>query len=382
MKRILFISDMFPHDRNAIDGVFVQQQVAEIAKLYEVKVIATHFPATKRVWTVRQDGFDVVHIDYPQCKICFPLTSIYYYLYVVPQIKRIICEWNPDIIHVHDCRHLPELWTMKWYLDTLKIPKYLTVHNIKTLAILQKRVLRSLYQMTMSKAYRDWTHIFTVNAMLKDILKPYSSPVTVTGNAILPRSVVPRGEVIRFQKVFSDSSFKILAVGNLVQTKAFDLLIQAVGILYSQGRDVSLLIVGNGSQREQLQSLIVSLKLSDRVILQAAIANPIVRNIYQYFDAFVLPSYSETFGIVYLEAMDAGVPIVGVKGQGIDGVVVHNENGLLVEPRNLEDLCQKIAYIMDNPAHVEQMVEKANVTVKDYMMPQMISFLSSFYSSN
>ncbi|PKN78379.1 MAG: hypothetical protein CVU48_08475 [Candidatus Cloacimonetes bacterium HGW-Cloacimonetes-1] len=382
MKKILFISDMFPHERNTIDGIFVQHQVAEIAKLYEVRVIATHFPAAKKIMTIRQDGLEVLHIDYPQSNICFPLTSIYYYFYVLPQIKKAIREWNPDIIHVHDCRHLPELWTMKWYLDKLLIPKYLTVHNIKTLASQQKLVLRPLYIMTMSKAYRNWTHIFTVNGFLKDILNSYASSVTVIGNAILTRSIVPESEVMQFQNVLPTSSFKIIAVGNLVETKGYDLLIQAIGRLYGQGHDISLIIVGNGPQRAKLQALVVALQLSGRVILQAALPNPIVRNIYQYFDAFVLPSYAETFGIVYLEAMDAGIPVIGVKGQGIDGVIVHEINGLLVGPRSLEDLCHKIAYLMDNPADVAPMVSKANVTVKDYMMPRMIERLAAFYNSN
>ena len=63
---------------------------------------------------------------------------------------------------------------------------------------------------------------------------------------------------------------------------------------------------------------------------------------------FSLPSWQEGFGIVYIEAMNNGVPVIGVKGQGIEDVIIDKENGFLVEPHSVQDLVKTIEYILNN----------------------------------
>ena len=90
--------------------------------------------------------------------------------------------------------------------------------------------------------------------------------------------------------------------------------------LLQKGLNIQLIIVGEGKDRKRLEELIKNLDLSERVILAGAIENRILRNIYTFFNLFVLASYSETFGIVFLEAMYAGLPVIGIKGEGIYGL--------------------------------------------------------------
>ena len=63
-------------------------------------------------------------------------------------------------------------------------------------------------------------------------------------------------------------------------------------------------------------------------------------------DIFVLPSWDEAFGVVYLEAMSFQKPVIGTIGQGISDIIIDGENGFLVPPRNIAELQKKIEYLI------------------------------------
>ena len=108
--------------------------------------------------------------------------------------------------------------------------------------------------------------------------------------------------------------------------------------------------------------------------------NEIVRNLYNLFDAFVLASYSETFGVVYIEAMYAGLPVIGIRGQGIDGVVKDGENGFLATPRDVEDLVEKIEYIINNRESVKAIAARGQSLIRNkYRIEQLIKKITDVY---
>jgi len=105
-----------------------------------------------------------------------------------------------------------------------------------------------------------------------------------------------------------------------------------------------------------------------------------LRNMYPLFDAFILPSYSETFGIVYLEAMAAGIVTVGVRGQGIDGVIKHGDNGLLVEPKSIKSIEQQIRWIINHPMEAKSIALAGKIMVdRDFRMEQLCDRIRSVY---
>jgi glycosyltransferase involved in cell wall biosynthesis len=80
---------------------------------------------------------------------------------------------------------------------------------------------------------------------------------------------------------------------------------------------------------------------------------------------FVLPSRYEGLGCVYLEAMASGVPAVGCRGQGIEEVIRHRENGWLIEPGNLDDLVAAIRTLLADPHERERLGAAARRTILD-----------------
>ncbi len=78
---------------------------------------------------------------------------------------------------------------------------------------------------------------------------------------------------------------------------------------------------------------------------------------------FSLPSWQEGFGVVYVEAMLQGKPVIGVKGEGIEDVIIHNENGFLIKPKDVEDIVKIIDLLMENQNIINFIGENAKKTV-------------------
>lgn len=382
-KKLLIITDMFPRPESPTDGVFVMHQVQALAAHYQVRVFASWFPAKAKVQVRQQPEYDVIQVYYPQSRIFSPLTSYYYYKYALPKLKEVLDSFDPDIIHVHDCRHIPELLCMQDLLAKHPARKILTVHNIKTLPENTERPwLKSIYRNTLPKAYRVWDKVLFVNQRLLERMREIvpSHKSLYIGNAIIPVPECTEDSLSHIKQKIKSKNFNILSVGNLVNTKGFDILIQAFAQLRSRYPDMSLTIIGSGNQHKKLINQIVSLGLEEQINMIPAQPNEIVRNCYKCFDLFALPSYSETFGIVYLEAMEAGLPVIGVRGQGIDGVVRDGVNGLLCEPRNVSDLVSKIRWVINNREAATKLACAGQMHVREhFMMDKHISKLVDIY---
>lgn len=383
MKRVLIITDLFPDKFSPSSEVFVQQQVQELAKSYEVRVIATRF---KHSYCVEQEDhltYKVTYIYMPVIKYVY-LSLIYSYRkFALPVINEVIKDWQPDIIHVHDYRHVPELFLLHKCLDQYQIPRYLTAHNIRTHPVMARTVaFKWFYRLCLKKSYSGWKHIFTVNDRIRNII---SGDVQVTGiqnigNAIGPVSEIESGDLDKYKSMLDEKSYKIISVGNLKKEKGFDILIEAVSKIIKKKYDIQLFIVGKGAEKVRLLNAIKKLGLERNITLTGDLKNAVLRNLYALFDAFVLASYSETFGVVYIEAMYAGLPVIGIRGQGIDGVVKDFENGFLAKPRDVEDLAAKIEYIICNRESVKAIAARGQSLIKnEYRIDQLIKKITDVY---
>lgn len=141
--------------------------------------------------------------------------------------------------------------------------------------------------------------------------------------------------------------FLLGAAGRLSEEKGFDLLIQAVGSIVDDGRDVGLLIAGEGHLEQRLKDQIDALGLTDRVRLVGFLSDP--RELYQAIDMFVLSSLREGLPNVVLEAMATGVPILTTRVAGIPAVMTHEVDGFIVSPNSTEELEAGLRTCLDRP---------------------------------
>jgi len=146
-------------------------------------------------------------------------------------------------------------------------------------------------------------------------------------------------------------------MGRLSEEKRFDLLIDAVAQLRSQGMDVHLWIAGEGPEREKLAAKIAAHSLGDTVRLLGMVTDP--RVWLQAIDLFVLSSKREGLPNVVLEAMAMETPVVATSIAGVPGLLNDGDLGVLVEPDSCPALVDGIQRQLGDRLTRERMVAAA-----------------------
>lgn len=142
--------------------------------------------------------------------------------------------------------------------------------------------------------------------------------------------------------------FVFLWAGRLEHVKGLDLLLEAVSSLRVR-TDMEFLVrlAGKGSLRDELEKQAASRGLSERITFLGRISRMEMLKEMQGASCFVLPSRYEAFGVVLIEAMATGLPVIATRSGGPD-FIVNTENGLLIEPENSQELTRAMQMMMEN----------------------------------
>lgn len=140
--------------------------------------------------------------------------------------------------------------------------------------------------------------------------------------------------------------FKLVSVFNLnlYKLKGLPNLLKAL----AETQSVTLDIYGTGNSKQQIRQLIEKYRLSNRVTLKGFVDNTQITKTLSHYNAFIMPTTSETFGMVYIEALSAGIPIIYSKEQGIDGYFDDADIGLAVDPTSVNSVHQAILQTIEN----------------------------------
>jgi glycosyltransferase involved in cell wall biosynthesis len=158
----------------------------------------------------------------------------------------------------------------------------------------------------------------------------------------------------------------VLAMGRVVEKKGFDLLIDAFGQVASQVTDVGLVIGGEGAARPALMAQAETAGLSDRVLFPGRLGRGQVAWATREAAVFVLPSRVEPFGIVVLEAMSAGAPVVVSSRGGAREIVRDGIDGLVADPFDTDALAGALTRVLAEPALGMRLVASAKARVKEF----------------
>ena len=173
-------------------------------------------------------------------------------------------------------------------------------------------------------------------------------------------------------------SFLIGAVGRLSTEKGFDRLIMAVDQMRSAGLDVSLIIAGDGPQRDRLQQLIDDLGQETCIRLLGYQADPAM--VYEAIDVFALSSLREGLANVLLEAMAMSVPIVATRVAGTPRLIAHEHNGLLVTPGSIDELMLALTRLLHNSSLCHELAAAGRATVEaDYRFDVRMGKIANIY---
>lgn len=145
-----------------------------------------------------------------------------------------------------------------------------------------------------------------------------------------------------------DGILRIAFVGKLVPNKNVKSVVTALNHLKEQ-IDFKLTIIGDGEEFEEISSMVRSYDLNGKVLMTGAISRDEVFQLLRENDVFILTSFKETLGLVYLEAMAAGNLIIGSRDRGVHGIAKDHQEGIFVDPKSIEEIKKAIVeyYNMD-----------------------------------
>jgi glycosyltransferase involved in cell wall biosynthesis len=195
----------------------------------------------------------------------------------------------------------------------------------------------------------DFVHVIS-NAMEKELKEAGVRKVAVIPNGVDPRIFKPLNkEEMRQELGYPKDERIVVCIARLVPVKGVEYLIRAIKLL----KGVKLIIIGEGSERDRLE------KIGKKEI---EFLGFVARNKIPYYlniaDVFVLPSLHEGFGIVLIEAMACGIPVVGSRVDGIVDIIEDGKNGFLVPPRDPKSLASAIERLLKDEDLRERLGEE------------------------
>jgi glycosyltransferase involved in cell wall biosynthesis len=274
---------------------------------------------------------------------------------------RLARAMRPSVIHAH--WFIPQGMVAVLVGRILKIPVVITSHG-GDLYGLRGRLWNALRRALAARCK-------VVTVVSRDMAVNLPDVMSQSGE---PPKVMPMGvDTQRFaveSEHHEDSDQTVLFVGRLAKKKGVEYLIRAFPDVLAHHPDTCLVVVGDGPCRGELEALSSQLGLEGRVRFAGAQPPAELPRFYRRSRVFVAPSVvtrsgdTESFGLVFVEAMAAGCPVVGTSVGGIADVVVHGRTGLVVEPESPSALAVAINQLLDSPTEAQRMAAVARRWVR------------------
>lgn len=197
--------------------------------------------------------------------------------------------------------------------------------------------------------------IFISPAYQKFVIDKYV-PIKYKSEILKNVIVIPNGidqfwlDQTLYEKKIDKYKPKLIFVGRIDKNKNLKSLIKAVYLLRKKGIETSLDVVGDGPLRKSLERSCINDK---NIVFHGPIYDKDkIKKLYSNSDILVVPSFTETFGLVYLEAMSCGLPVIYTKKQGFDGFFPDGKVGYAINSYNFKEIPQSVELIMQNYARI------------------------------
>jgi glycosyltransferase involved in cell wall biosynthesis len=359
-------------------GIFVHQQVIALqGKGIKIRVIAPVPLAPSPLRYINnfrlygkipehdiRDGIEIYHPRYillPRKKL-FAFSGISYYHGIRRLVSEIHESFSFDLIHAHVA--LPDgdagIKVKKRYSK----PLITTIHgdDINNVIGMNTRCKNKILNV-FDKSNR----VIANSTIIKErILFYWNNPdrVRIVFNGIFPEEIERIRAAESTPVIRKNRKEKIiLSVAALRKQKGIGIALHALGKVRRSYPDFRYIIVGEGPEENNLHALATRLKLGEQVEFIGKKTHDNVLEYMKICDIFLLPSWKEAFGIVYIEALAFRKPVIGCRTQGIEDIVSDGDSGLLCEPRDIDNLKEKILLLLNDEEFAKRLGEKGRERV-------------------
>lgn len=328
---ILVVGCGVPNEKYPGNGIFEFDQAKALSEYgHKVIYVAIDLRSIRRwrsfgVNNINKDGIEVYNYSFPLGRVGDKILDFFGRKGFRKIYKRIGKKLGkPDIVHAHfaDVAIYVEKECKK-----NSIPLVITEHsskvNVPELKEKTSKRLKSIYESSSA--------LIAVGATLAERIELHTGLQPI----VIPNIVALDSFELSFKR--TNGEFRFISAGNLNYGKGFDILVSAFARVCKQHSNVKLTIMGAGPEEKKLKDLCNILNINEWV----AFTGKYVRNEFAHeligSDVFVLASRGETFGVVYIEAMAAGLPVIATRCGGPEDFVTE-ENGMLVQCDNIIEL--------------------------------------------
>lgn len=295
----------------------------------------------------------------------------------IGQLQAIIETFKPDIIHSH-------LFEAEINLAFCKIPEKTkrVIHfhdNMKQFQkwnwknVFNKKGITNYYERSL--VLNNFPKNSTGIGISKDTTNYIKQNVPETTAQHLPNSV----DLKRFR--YSPSEIQenyLVMIGSFVPKKGHGLVIKTIAELQNRGKNICLFLLGDGTLKKELESLAKGLGISSSVSFEGLVDNP--EDYLKRAKIYLHTALYEPFGLVLVEAMACGLPVVCTDGKGNRDLIEDGENGFMVWERDAKQLADKIQYLLENENERKRMGENAHRFAQQFGMEEYVKKLLLIYS--
>lgn len=339
--KVFMISQGYPSTEYPMNGIH-QFAYAKALKKHGIDVVFLALDVRsfrrKRKWgyeALNLDGIPVYALNIPLGRISPKLMGkISSFGFTKLMKKAIAKEGEPDILHSH--------FTETSYAVALsnkgKYPYIVSEHSSAVNKISKTEIPTDLYD-TAYFTYHNCDRLVVGSPVFQSRVEELFD--------ILPICIPTIANTDYFNlSDFTPEKYRVVSVGNLKEAKGHRDVIQAFhkGL---KGVDASLVIIGDGEDRRVLETMITDYNEQDRVTLLGQRDLAFIAKEFSQSSLFVLASHSETYGKVYVEAMNAGLPIITTENGGSEQFV-KSFNGVIAKVKDTESLSNAFVYMYEN----------------------------------
>ena len=337
--RILIIARGYPTKDYPLNGIFEYDQAKALAASgHEVIFAAIDLRSIRRTrrWgthSFSQDGVHIEAVSLPLGNLPKPILHQFRQKAVKKVFNTVVTKYGrPDIIHSH---FIEQGYAVAKTLSDIGIPLFHTEHY----SGMNQTKISDYYAKLGNATYKKMTKVLVVsNYLRKNLEDKFGIEATVVPN------IVDLSAFNAEIKPKDMSQINFITVGRLDKNKRMDLLINAFHKAFKNEPTVNLFIYGDGPERKHLEQLIQNYHLGDRVHLMGQQDRVTIAKKMEECHCFVLASRLETFGVVLIEAMAMGLPIITTKSGGPDELISPH-NGILIEKDSVKALSDALIEI-------------------------------------
>lgn len=338
--RIFFVSRGLPSEVNRILGLFEMDQAKALQEMgHEVVFLSVDLRSFRRKRPFGFNSYEREGLKIEEASI--PLGR-------VPKAALLFLgEWGfrrifrkavkkygkPDLVHSH---FADVACMVTGGLKGTGIRHIITEHSSKL-----NGQLDDFDKKNYRNAYENSDGVITVSSALQARLDQLFGVKSTCIHNIVDLDIFTYGEKQE------DGNFTFISVGGITPIKNTINTVKAFAEIAAHKDDVKLVIVGDGSERQNIEQLIGELSLEDRVEMTGMLTRAEIHDHHIAADCFVLPSKSETFGVAYIEAMASGLPVIASRCGGPEDFVTE-ENGILLAENTVDDLAKAMLHMYEN----------------------------------